>query len=53
MTDRAKIQHMLDIEESSIAFYAKEVTVDFPAVRAEIRCECLKDVLKALDRKEA
>jgi len=42
------IQKMLQDEEKIIARTDKEITVDFDAVRAELRAECLKEVLKVM-----
>jgi hypothetical protein len=44
------IQSMLELEERNIEHYSKEVTADFPGVRAELRAECLRDVLKAITK---
>ena len=43
-----KIRKMLAEEQKIIKRTAKEVTVDFPAVRAEIRAELLEELLKKI-----
>jgi hypothetical protein len=42
----SKIKKMLEDECKTIARTAKEITVDFHAVRAEIRAELLEELLR-------
>jgi hypothetical protein len=42
----SKIKKMLEDERKIIARTAKEVTVDFDAVHAEIRAELLEELLR-------
>jgi hypothetical protein len=44
------VNQMLEQEERTLERLSKEVTADFPSVRAELRSECLRDVLKKLTR---
>ncbi len=49
MTTLERIKKMLADENSIIKRTAKEVTVDFGAVRAELRAECLGEVLQLFE----
>ncbi len=51
MTKLERIKKMLDNENNIIKRTAKEVTVDFDAVRAELRAECLDEVIQLFDPK--
>jgi hypothetical protein len=46
----SKIEKMLEDERKIIARTAKEVTIDFPAVRAELRTELLEELLIHCER---
>lgn len=49
-----RIEKMLATEQKAIDNYSREVTVDFPAVRAELRAEVLKEIVEAeAKRKQA
>ena len=48
MTAIKQIKKMLAIEQQLRAREDKEVTVDYVSVRAELRAECLEEVLKIL-----
>ncbi len=48
MTTLEHVQEMLNVEVYICKRLENEVTVDFPAVRAELRKECLEEVIKKI-----
>lgn len=50
MTTLERVEKMLAIEVRLVEHYEKEITVDFPAVRCELRQECIEDVIKEIKR---
>jgi len=49
MTKLERIKKLLESEHDTIARTNPEITVDFDAVKAELRAKCLEDVLKILE----
>jgi len=44
-----RIKKMLSYEQETLDRYKKEITADYPSVKAEHREECLREVLKVLE----